>query len=254
MGVLRILRQGGPLLARVIVAAVALGAIWWSISTAPRFWSEMVIVEIAPHVVAGETYKSEVLDSLVAPENQPLHFRPSTLSKVAIIRLRMAEEAIASGAVDTIDSKLDQLRETISDSLANSPMDPFLWLVLYWVDNTRYGYAPERLDDLRMSYTLGPNEAWIATRRSRFALAVYSVLPADLAESAIAEFVGLVRSGLDSEAADIIVGPGWPIRQVLLARLDTLREPIRRKFAQVLDRREITGVPGIVPPAMRPWR
>ena len=59
---------------------------------------------------------------------------------------------------------------------------------------------------LRMSYWSGPNEAWIAVRRNSLALGVFPSLPGDLAEQALSEFVGLVRSGLYSACGKY---PGW---------------------------------------------
>jgi hypothetical protein len=237
---------------RLPIAAVALGAIAWAAFAFPKFWSEAVFVQIAPHVLAGEAYKPGILDSLVArPEIYVPAVRPSALSKIAVIHLRRAEETIASGAPD-IDPRLDVLRQAVDESLASAPGDSFLWLVLFWLDNTRYGFSPEHLADLQMSYSLGPNEAWIAAGRNRLALALFPALPADLAESTIGEFVGLVRSGLYRQAADIVAGPGWPIRNVLLARLKDFKEPDRRYFAKLLEARNIddaSSLLGVAPPA-----
>ena len=234
---------------RAPIAVVALGAIAWACFALPKFWSDAVFVRIAQRVLAGEAYKPGILDSLVArPESITSAVRPSALSKVAIIHLRRAEEAIASGAGD-IDPRLDVLRHGVDDALASAPGDPFLWIVLFWLDNTRYGFSPEHLGDLQMSYSLGPNEAWIADRRNRLALALFPALPADLAESVVAEFVGLVRSGLYAQAADIAAGPGWPVRNVLLARLTDFKE--RWHFARLLEDRNIddaSSLLGIEPP------
>jgi hypothetical protein len=240
------LAGGAPAIARVTIAAFAFGAFAWVASAAPKFWAEVVIVQIVPHVLAGETYQTKVLDHLAMQEDHTKQIRPSTLSKIAIIDLRRTEEAIASGAVDNIDPMLDHLRDETSNSLANAPNDPFLWLVLFWLDNTRYGFADQHLGYLRMSYSLGPNEAWISTRRNRFALAIFPALSADLAEAAIEEFAGLVRSQRYVEAANIVAGPGRPIRQTLLARLNDLKGPDRRRFARLLEDRDVDDASSIL--------
>jgi hypothetical protein len=109
---------------------------------------------------------------------------------------------------------------------------------------------PDNLLFLRMSYDLGPYEGWIAIKRNRVALAAFAALTSDLAERAISEFVGLVRWGLISEAADIAAGTAPPLRRVLFARLKDLSYEQRRVFASTIYRREIDDVPvpGIAPP------
>jgi hypothetical protein len=235
----RVLRRSSVLLVRSLVIAAAVGAVGWAVMTAPKFWSESALINIAPHILAGEAYKSAALDALLPPQGISSRIPPSALSKIAIVRLRGVEDALAAGAVDGIDSRLDQLRDAIEASLVNAPADPFLWLVMFWLDNTRNGYAPAHLVYLRTSYALGPDEAWIATRRNRLALAIFPALPPDLANAAIAEFAGLVRSRLYAEAANIVAGPGRPLRRTLLAQVANIKETERRYFASLLEARNV---------------
>jgi hypothetical protein len=224
----------------------------------PTVWSEEAISQVAPHLIAGEAYKPEILAALEArlDDRGSAGLRASALGKAAVIRLRHAEDALGNGDRPTIDARLDSLGRAVDDALANAPADSFLWLVLFWLDNTRDGPQPGHLRYLRMSYALGPHEAWIAVKRNRLALAGFPTLPADLAEASISEFVGLVRSGLYTEAADIAAGPGLPIRAILFDRLKDLSEVDRRALARLLHDRDLDDVPvpGTEPLPQRPWR
>jgi hypothetical protein len=245
----------GLILARLFMVAIGAAAIGWAISVTPNFWAYAPIADIADHIIAGETYKPDVLEALAAglSNSRALARRSSVLSKAAIIRLQQAENAIAIDDRQLIDARLQALGQATDDALSNAPYDPFLWLIRFWLDNTRAGFSPAHLRYLQMSYALGPNEAWIAFKRNRIALAIFSELPPALAEAAISEFVGLVRSHLYSEAADIVAGPARPIRDILFARLRDLKQSDRQPFAKLLYDRNLDDVPvpGIAPSPQR---
>ena len=86
------------------------------------------------------------------------------------------------------------------------------------VPKRAFGFDNFRI--LRMSYRLGPNEAWIALKRNRIAFARFRRLPPDLAEDAIDEFTRLVKANFIDQAVDIFTGPAWPERDLLLSRLE----------------------------------
>jgi hypothetical protein len=87
-------------------------------------------------------------------------------------------------------------------------------------------------------------------------LAILSLLPDDLANDSVSEFVGLVRWGLYREAADLAASMSGTLRADLFSRLKELPEENRRRFSKVLFDRDIRDVlvPGIEPPPLRPWR
>ena len=242
---------------RLILAIAGVVAMAWAISVFSVFWSENVIIDVARAVTAGEVFKPEVLAAVEArtKANDGSTLRSSMLGKAAVIRLRLAEDAIRLGNRERIDQSLDSLAQIVDETLLNAPSDPFLWLVRFWLDSTRNGPRPENLRFLRMSYDLGPYEGWIAVKRSRVALAAYSALPSDLAELAISEFVELVRWGLLSEAAEIAAGPALSLRGILFPRLKDLKVEQRRAFASLIYQRELNDVlvPGIaLPPVQIP--
>jgi hypothetical protein len=210
---------------------------------------------VAEHVIAGDPFKPEVLASImpqaeVTERTEPC--RPAGVRSAAIIRTRMAEQAIIDA--DNIDAQLSTLGDSIRGSLACSPTDPFLWAVLYWAEITQKGFQPRYLQYLRLSYRLGPNEGWIGLKRNGLSLAVFRQLPPDIAEMAIEEFVNLLDSGFVDQMAAIITGSGWNERDLILPRLKQVTERNREAFAKTLYRLGYDiVVPGIVLPDPRPW-
>jgi hypothetical protein len=245
-------------LARLCVVAFATAAIGWTVVVLPTLWSESAFAQVTIDVISREAHKPGDLGVLAAAldERRSASSRASDIRKAAVIRLRLAEDAIGGRDRQNIDSRLDSLAQAVDVSIANAPADAYLWLVRFWLENTRNGFQPEHLRYLRLSYALAPNEAWIAVKRNRLALAIYPALPADIAEAATSEFAGLVRSGLYSDAADIFSGPAWPISDVLTRRLQDLNETDRRAFAQELNKRNPAAVSllGIDPTPQHSWQ
>jgi hypothetical protein len=168
--------------------------------------------------------------------------------------LRIAENVLATAAREDIDAALHALEGSVRRSLACAAADPFLWTMLAWLDGTRNGFRPAQLQDLRFSYRLGPNEGWIAARRSRFALSIFGRLPPDLADSVTAEFARMVESWLHWDTLSIFTGPGWPIHDRLLAALKNVGERQREAFYTALYTQGYNVVvPGIAAREPRPW-
>jgi hypothetical protein len=149
---------------------------------------------------------------------------------------------------------MSALADSVRGSLSCAPADPFLWFILYWLENARSGFDHKHLEYLRLSYMLGPNEGWIGAKRNRFALAVFEHLPPDLADMAIGEFAHLLESGFHSEVVAIFTGPGWRIRDRLLSGLKNVPKIHREGFAQALYWQGYdVDVPGIRRPDPRHW-
>jgi len=246
------------LLARSIVVVVGCAAVWWGIVEFPVFWQESAAELIGSRIIAGAPFKPEVLARqlpVISSIERSAYCRPVTLRSAAIIQLRMVEATTSANDRTRIDEQLQSLGNAIRSSLSCSPADPFLWLVLFFIENTQNGSDLTHLKYLRMSYQLGPNEGWIALKRSPIALANFATLPPELAEAGIAEFVTLVTSRFYSEAGDIVTGVGSPIRGLLFARLRDIKEADRQAFAKLLYDRGLDDIPipGVEPPPQQPW-
>jgi hypothetical protein len=241
---------------RILLVSLGFLAVAWGTQAMAVFTPQVTIERVAAHVVNGDPFKPEVLATLmpqVEAAERAERCRPTALHSAAIIRTRIAEQALFDGA--DIDASLLSLSDSIHRSLACSPADPFLWFVLYWVESNRNGFHADYLNYLRLSYQLGPNESWIALKRNRYALAVFQRLPPDLARKAITEFAGLLdTSFFYEETVAIFTGPGWPERALLLAGLKDVAQPQRQAFAKALYKLGYdVDVPGVARPDPRPW-
>ena len=156
---------------------------------------------------------------------------------------------MAEGDSRALDKDLRKLHPSIRASLSNAPADPFLWAVLFWLENTQDGFSQRHLKFLQMSYSVGPNEGWIAVKRNHQAVAIFSHLPRELQNEAITEFSGLVRSDFIAVAAGILVGPGWPIRGQLLSELRDASQVQKERLARVIYAKGYDiSVPGVKSP------
>ena len=80
-------------------------------------------------------------------------------------------------------------------------------------------------------------------------------LPQDVVEAAATEFKDLVASAYFDDLAVILVGPGWPIRDMLSRRLEDTPAEARRRFARSADQLGYRiVVPGVERADPRPWR
>jgi hypothetical protein len=244
-------------LARLFTLALGLSAIAWGDATFPTFWTQIPIERTANAVVDRDAFKPRSLEPLrpaVEQIEKSSYCQPEALHNAAIIRLRLADDAIANAERNAIDTRLGALQDAIDRSLACVPSDPFLWMTLAWLDQVRQGYRPEQLTYLRLSYQLGPYEGWIAARRNRQALSMFERLPPDLADDVVREFAAMARSEFYADVISILTGPGWSIHDRLLASLKDVGVHQREELARELYSAGYDiAVPGIAPSVPRPW-
>ena len=244
---------------RIVTAVCGLLAIAWGAATLPLFWRAAPLEQTATNIINRIPYKADSLEAVLPViENfeQSSTCVPRALRSSAIILLRRLEEGYRPDQVAELDGRLAGADNAIRRSLQCSPADPFLWLVLYSVESARNGTRDDYLKYLSMSYRLGPREGWIAVQRNRVVMAIFPMLPPDLAEMVLAEFAELVQNRLFDQAADILLGPGWAIRDRLIARLSGVDERERNEFAPRINQKAGFNVPipGVAAPGQRPWR
>ena len=117
---------------------------------------------------------------------------------ICIARLSYAsalDETMAAADQSLFELYSGNLHDAIQKALFCTPADPLVWLTLVWLDVRRHGFEPRDANYLRLSYDLGPNEAWIGLWRTRIAIASFQQLPPDLSERATGEFVKLGNTG-----------------------------------------------------------
>jgi hypothetical protein len=241
---------------RCVLVLLGCFAIWWGWVVFPDFWQQRSGERIAQRIIAGESFKPEILTGQLAAlsNSEPTEFcRPAALQSAAIIKLHISETA-GNGAIRR-DEHLNMLGDAIRSSLSCAPADPFLWLVLFVVEGINHGYKPEYLNFLRMSYALGPYEGWILERRNPVAIAELERLPPDLATKAIDEFMRLLSDRFYRRAVDIFCGTTPARRDLILPKMVALPLDLREAFARsVYDCGLDVKVPGVESsPARRPW-
>jgi hypothetical protein len=241
--------------ARTLIIILGCAAVAWAIKALPVFTRQAPIERVATHVISGDLFKPEVLAAFL-PQVEAAQLgevcRPAVFRSSAIIRTRIAEQAIDDD--QDIDAQLSALTESIRLALTCSPADSFLWFVLYWVESARNGVLPRYFDYLRLSYQLGPNEGWIALKRDGYAFSIFQRLPPALKQSTITEFARLLDSGFVAQTVAIFTGPGWPERDVILPRLKDVGERPRQAFATAVYKLGYdVNVPGTARRDPRPW-
>ena len=228
----------------------------WGVFVLPVIWQQSSAVRVAERIIAGDRYKSEVLTeqlSILVDSENPAFCRPIAFQSAAIIQLRITESP--SGGIEKTSSQLSPLDQAIRNSLSCAPADPFLWLVLFAVQNAKNGFSSDSLKYLRMSYALGPNEGWILEKRNPLAIAELGVLPADLTIKAIDEFIRLLKDRFYQRAVDIFCGTTSSRRAVILSKMETVPLTLRKAFAKsVYDCGLDVEVPGVTTNnSKRPW-
>jgi hypothetical protein len=242
---------------RSLVSIIGILAITWAIEALLIYHKASLPIDAAQRILSGERFNiaqlGEMKRQLDAATSGPSE--ASALSSAAVIRLLLLEDRLKAGRRETSASDLAELGMIVSTVLAQSPTNSFMWLTDLWIKRLRGEFTEGDLNLLRMSYWSGPNEAWIAVRRNPLAMSLFPSLPSELAEQALSEFVGLVRSGLYADAANILAGPGWAVHAQLLSRLVQANEADRREFAKVLAYKNLDGisVPGAEEPSSRPF-
>jgi len=242
---------------RLVIVLFGAAAIVWAASVLPELWRYPGLERIADHIIAGDLFKTKVLATLMPVVEAAERERvcdPAALRAAAILRLRLFEISLVGDEYDALDPQLQALQETTRRALYCLPSDSFLWVMLYWVDLNQNGYGPKDREYLRLSYSLGPNEGWIALKRNEMALATFDRLPLKMRDMVVAEFANLLNSGFENETQAILVGPGWKVRDRLLASLKDVKEIDRQDFAKALYHNGYDiAVPGVTLSDPRPW-
>lgn len=239
-----------------VLLAVGTFSVWWGVKTFPVFWQDAGLDHTAESILNGERFKPEDLrtDLAAATSEQRTWTRPEALRSVAILQLSLVEQQVTDNG-EPPNSDVNQLQAFVRRSLSATPADPMLWLVLFWANKLKDGQSQGNFANLRMSYFVGPNEGWVASRRNYIAVANFSDLPQDLKEAALTEFKNLVISGYFDTATKILLGPGWTIHDRLLHSLETAPDEVKRRLASSVGQLGYDiSVPGVERPEPRPWR
>src|SRR5947209_2826737 len=92
--------------ARVFAVTLGILAVTWGAAVYPTLWSQASVLRIANRIIAGESFKLETLTDRVAELNAIEHAqpcRPAARHSAAVIRIRLAEEAVGGDRREFID-------------------------------------------------------------------------------------------------------------------------------------------------------
>ncbi len=252
----RLTRKSKPYLVKSLTASLGVLSIIWTLSSWSANGTEAELASFAQRILLGEVFGSDQSNALKLALDTTSASRPSALAldSIAVIRLRLVENALSSGDRGASASERKELGIALTSALSDDPTNSFLWLADYWLQKTAVATSDEALRLLNMSYLLGPNEAWIAVKRNPLAIGIFSSLPNELSERVKAEFVGMVRSGLDLDAIHSLSVSQDHVREQMLGQLVQIKEVDRIEFAKLLRSKDIEwSVPGVVESTARPF-
>ncbi|WP_271594534.1 hypothetical protein [Bradyrhizobium sp. CCBAU 65884] len=234
---------------RGLLLFLGLSGVIWTANTLPIFWAAVPAKDVAARIQVGDRFKSGAISDVLASmqaASEPVIQRGDVRRAEALMRLRIAEEAVGRMALGEADREAAAAADRLKFALALDPADSFLWLMLYFLEIRRNGFDARTVDFLNQSYAAGPLEGWIALHRNRPALAAFSSLDEALRAKVLAEFATLVDSGFVEAAAINLVEVGWEQRHRLLASLANTDMAPREALAKRLSREGLkVSVPGI---------
>ncbi|WP_441234180.1 hypothetical protein [Bradyrhizobium sp. 930_D9_N1_4] len=242
---------------KLLLAAAGVLTIVWSVGTYQRVMPFRDLEAVGYRISLGETFSPGILEGVEPDADRAIaaaDCNTPAIRSAVFVKVQLYE--VKGGETDRLAlNKLSgDLRSAIRKSLGCSPYDPFFWFVRYWVEVSSSGISEKALRYLEMSYETGPNEGWIALRRNRFALAAFPSLGSELQKKVLSEFSELVAAGFVDLAAANLAGPGWPVREQLLAGLGDVGRYNREQFAKLLEDQGIrVDIPNFEPRQQRYW-
>ncbi|BBF91414.1 hypothetical protein [Blastochloris tepida] len=239
---------------RLASLVVVLCGLWWVATIVPLTVRDDAVLSAGRRILNEETLPPQAIARLgqIADRVEPqLGCEVATWRAVALFRLRVAEAAETDDAGRIAWS---DFRDAAQRLLVCSPHEPLIWFALFWQEATQEGILPGSYDRLRLSYELGPNEAWIMRKRSRLMLPLLATVPEDLRPAILHEFLSLLKGRVMREAVEAFQSSDTVVREMVLPQLVDVPEPVLASFARALRNAGVEAkVPGIAERERRPW-
>ncbi|WP_354264440.1 hypothetical protein [Bradyrhizobium sp. GM2.2] len=230
---------------------------WWSATVLPIFRSSAPARDVVDRIIDDKRFKPGLLSQVLArlkSEPERVLTQATFARALALVNARTAEEAVKSISPEQADEEAAAAENRVRTSLTLNPTDSFLWLLLYSLASDRNGFDREQINWLDQSYATGPREGWIALRRNRLALSLFTIFSHPAQERVVSEFAELVDSEFIEDAALNLSRTGWPHRERLLSSLQRADITTRERLAKVLSQQGIkVTIPGVQSDE-RPWR
>ncbi len=246
-------------LTRGFVCLLGAGAVAWGLFVLPLFSKAATPQSVAQKLLQDDSFKLRVLMAVTqeaqSVAQQPFCF-PAALRGLYVLRFFLLNQIVDNSNPNLTRSSSAPLRNAVQNTLSCSPTDSLAWLTLFWLDAGSYGVNERNTNYLRLSYTFGPNEGWIALWRARLAFLLFQRLPPDLANYAVGDFVKLVDTErLYRETADMFKAASPGVQTRILEQLSRTSLASRESFSIALrDLGVDVDVPGIENSRNGSWR
>ena len=210
----------------------------WGISNVARGAASDAYLDLESHLLKFETYSRATavatLDGSSAQELNAcdVHSQRALL----LLEIPLADAALRSGTVREFDQRSRSLEARARQTLACSPRNSFVWLLLFGLESQHGRLDEHTFDLLSTSYETSPHEAWISVRRIIIALPVLLAAPQALQEKILTEFQDLVKHRFFEMPARAYVDASPKVRSLLQVRLDQLGAREKAAFAEALEK------------------
>jgi hypothetical protein len=245
--------------ARVSIFLFGLGAIAWGAYQYPSMPQRERVERTASDLLKGREFSSRTLTNLLSNSDSAAARAicvPGVLRSLVVLHIALLKSEIADGKASaaSADASYVQLYQLAKAALGCSPSDPYIWMILFWLDASRHGLTPENAKFLQMSYESGSNEGWIAFERAQIALPLLYRLPAQLSQNVIDDFIKLLNTRiLYNDLAAILASEPRGVQSRVIESLNATDLAVRRSIASALrDKGFDVVIPGVQAPD-RPW-
>jgi hypothetical protein len=247
-----------PFFPRVLTVILGVTSIVWGLTFFEPSYRQDYLDPIASDFLAGRPIRIGSLfeqDTRLNKAEKMNLCDPRLVQDTAVIRLGILNEAIAGSDAKLTGMSYDALHASTLRALSCTPSDPFLWLILFWLDVSKKGVGLSNMEFLRLSYELGPREGWIGVWRVRLAVSLFDKLAPDLANDSVNEFKELLETNRSyAWAADTFIGADAMARDRIVDSLKTAQPSVVRNFVDALDHKGLSiEIPSVNTVPDRPW-
>ncbi|MCK1485641.1 hypothetical protein IVB25_23850 [Bradyrhizobium sp. 193] len=242
---------------RAALLLIGVVGLLWSSLVMPSFWLSAPAHDVSDRIISDARFRPGVLGAMLVrleAVRQPIIMHPVIAWAKTLVQLRAAEEAVRRERPDEADRQMANAEQMLRSTLSLNPAESFLWMLLYSAETARSGFDLQNVKYLNQSYLSGPNEGWIALRRSHLALSIFPLLSAVQQNQVVSEFARIVDADFIDQAALQLTTVGWLHRDRLLASLEQVDIESRQALSRQLSNDGFKfKIPGI-DAEERPWR
>ena len=128
------------LLLRPVIAICGLMAILWATAAVRAYSKDSSLGNTAKAILSGDKFNTRQMESIKGRIVDTADLREaSAVSGAAVMRMFLLEDQLKSGNREVLVSDYERLQANVSDALARSPTDSFMWLEAFWLGRLPHG-------------------------------------------------------------------------------------------------------------------